>query len=376
MNKFNLIQIIPSMNSGGIEQGTLDLANYIAEKKIKNHIISNGGRMLPYLNKKYVEHNTLSVHSKNFLKMPFVASQINKIIEKNKINILHVRSRAPAWLIPFINKTNIKTVSTFHNIYGHNNFFKKMYNNALARTDYILAISDYVAEEISKIYKINSEKITTINRGIDSDFFNPDIIDEKNLLSFLNKYKIPSDKKIILYPGRLTEWKGQLQFLKIVEKINNKSFEYYFVGDDKNKNYSKKLEKEIYKRNLNRNCRILGHLKSDELKIMYKCCDLVISMPLKPEGFGRIVSESLSMKKIILAHNVGGVKNQLQQINDLYKINSTDQDEIIKKIKFILTSPYDKFEKIKIESRNHILKNFSKKIMLDKYINFYSKIIY
>ena len=108
MKKIKLMQIVPNLNSGGVEQGTLDLANYLAAQKNNNIIISNGGALLSYLNKQYVKHYLNPVHSKNFFSMPFVAKKINKIIKENKTNILHVRSRAPAWLLPYISKKKFK----------------------------------------------------------------------------------------------------------------------------------------------------------------------------------------------------------------------------------------------------------------------------
>ena len=170
--------------------------------------------MLTYLNKKYIEHNSLPVHSKNFFKAPFTANKINHIINTKDINILHFRSRAPAWLLPYINKQNIKTISTFHNIYGNQNFIKKIYNKQLSKVDKIVAISNYVKEEIINIYKIKSDKITVINRGIDTNFLNSVIDNENFFIKFLAEKNINTNKKIVLFPGRLTSWKGQLEFLK------------------------------------------------------------------------------------------------------------------------------------------------------------------
>lgn len=373
MKKFNLLQILPALNSGGVEQGTIDVANKIAEENNKNTIISNGGAMLKFLNKKYVTHYTLPVHSKNFLKTPFIAHKINKIIKENNINILHVRSRAPAWLLPFINKKNITTVSTFHNVYGNQNYFKKFYNKGLSKTDYIVAISNYVKEEIINKYNLSSKKITVINRGVDTDFFDTRINDENKFLKFLQKNKLTNHKKNILFPGRLTKWKGQIEFLKIFENLNNKNIMLYFIGDTKNYNYTKKLIKEINKRDLNHCCKVLGHFKKDDLKMMYKISDLVISAPLKPEGFGRIISEALAMKKIILAYNFGGVKNQLEGLSEIYKITPKNEKEFIKKISFILDNN-DEYKEIKDIGREHIIKNFSKKNMLENYINLYTRI--
>ena len=374
MKKFNLLQIIPSLNSGGVEQGTLDLANYLSESNTKNLIISNGGSMLSYLNKKNVHHYKLPVHSKNFFKMPFIAKKINEIIMQNNINILHVRSRAPSWILPYINKKKLVTVSTFHNVYGHQNVFKRIYNKGLSNTKFIVAISEYVKEEIVNHYNIDPKKITVINRGIDTNFYDAKINNENQFINFIDKYNIPSDKKIILYPGRLTNWKGQIEFLNIIEKLKNEHYFFYFVGDNKNHTYTNKLLKIIEKKHLTSNCKVLNHLNKDNLKMMYQCADLVVSMPVKPEGFGRIISESIAMKKIIIADNVGGAYNQLKNLDPIYKINSRDPDELINKINFILKLDPEKLLEIKNISRKHVEDKFSRTGMLKNYVSFYEEI--
>ena len=374
MKKFNLMQVLPSLQSGGVEQGTIDLANFLASLEIKNHITSNGGQLIAQLNKEYVEHNILPVHSKNFFKIPFTAKKIDQIINKKDINILHVRSRAPAWLLPFVNKQHIKTVSTFHNVYGNQNLIKRLYNKQLSKVDKIIAISNYVKEEIINIYKIKSDKITIINRGIDVQFLNSLIDNENSFIRFLTEKNINTNKKIILFPGRLTNWKGQIEFLKIIKFFKDDPIIFYFVGDNKNKSYEKKLTREIFKKNLNINCRILGHLKKDELKMMYQCSDIIISAPLKPEGFGRVVSEALSMKKIILAYNFGGARDQLKNLDDLYKIKPQDYDEMRVKINIVLKLDKDKVLSMGNKARNHVVENFSKDSMLQSYLDFYQEL--
>ena len=374
MKIFNLMQIVPSLHSGGVEQGTIDLSNYLASLKIRNFIISNGGNLLSYLNKQYVEHNILPVHSKNFFKMPFTAKKVNHLIKKSEINILHLRSRAPAWMIPYLAKDNLKIVSTFHNVYGHENIIKKIYNKKLSKVDKIVAISSYVKNEITNLYKINPDKIKVINRGIDINFFDKDNINQEFFINFLKKNNISPDNKIILFPGRLTKWKGQIEFLNVVSALKDKKIIFYFIGDDKNTSYKNKFINEINKKNLNNVCRVLGNLNSEELKIMYKCSDIVISAPLKPEGFGRIISESLSMKKIILAYNYGGAKNQLDKLDDLYKINPGQLNELKNKIVKVLEMDQITINNLGNIAREHVSKNFSKNLMLESYYNFYQEL--
>ena len=373
MSSFNLVQIVPSLESGGVERGTVDLSNFLSKKEISNHIISNGGNLVSKLNKEYTTHHKLPVNSKNFVYYPIIAKKISNYIKQNKINIIHVRSRAPAWITYFLPQTNFKTVSTFHNVYSGKTFLKKFYNKRMANMNFIIAISEYVKNEISKKYKIDINKIHVINRGIDTDFFKDNITDNEKKI-FKTKHNIYNDQKIILYPGRITDWKGQYKFLSIVEKLNTKKFVVLFAGDTSNISHTSFLKKKIKEKNLIDKCKILGKLNDYELKVAYSLSDIVLSLPKRAEGFGRTISETLSMKKIILAKNIGGAFDQLKYQDNLHKINDKDFDQLNDKIMNILFLPEEIKKNIGIAGRQHVINNFSLNSMVTNYFNFYEKI--
>ena len=374
MKDLKLLQIIPSLESGGTEQGTIDVANYIAEQGFESFVVSSGGRMLNQLNRKSVQHLHLPVHSKNPFVMFNNIKRIKNIILNNKINLVHVRSRAPAWSVHFACYNLCQSISTFHNVYGHQNFLKRFYNKGLSKIDNIVAISEYVKNLISNIYKIDENKITVIYRGINMDLFNPKINDELIFPSFFSKYNFPNDKNIILYPGRLTQWKGQIEFLDVLQSLNLNNTICYFVGDDKNISYNLKLEKEIYKRNLNLDCKILGHFSKEEMRLMYKSSNLIVSAPLRPEGFGRVISEGLAMKKIVLCYNFGGPKEQISGLDDLYAVEPYNKNQMIKNINIALNLSNNKKKQMGEIAREHIQKKFSKQNMLENYFKLYKKI--
>ena len=142
MSSFNLVQIVPSLESGGVERGTVDVANFLSENKIQNFIITSGGKMIKELNESFTHVHQLPVGSKNFFSYPLIARKINQFIKTNNINLVHVRSRGPAWMINLMQKNNIKTIATFHNVYGGNSYLKNMYNKGLSNMDHLVAISD------------------------------------------------------------------------------------------------------------------------------------------------------------------------------------------------------------------------------------------
>jgi len=370
MPSFNLAQVIPSLNSGGAERGTVDVANYLASQQIHNTIISSGGTMLKELNSQYVEHFNLSIDSKNPLFFFQLCKQMADYVSSNKINLVHVRSRSPAWIINMIRKKKFKTIATFHNIYGGNFALKKLYNNGLAKMDYLVAISDFVKNKIVDKYNINPDKIKTIYRGIDTDYFTNDI-NKGDFKELINKFNYLNDKKIILYPGRLTQWKGQLEFLLVAKKLSNKNIIICFAGDDKNISFKERLNKKIKEMNLQETCKIMGHLNMTELKTMYSIADIVLSLPQRPEGFGRTISESLSMKKMLLAFNYGGVKDQLNNLDDIYKVKPLNYIGLENKILKILDLNDEVKNNFINNGREHVKKYFSTKQMVYNYKKFY-----
>ncbi len=373
MSSFNLVQIVPSLDSGGVERGTVDVANFLAQKQIKNFIITSGGKMIKELDDNFVHVHQLPVSSKNFFSYPSIARNINKFIQANNINLLHVRSRGPAWMINFMSKNNIKTISTFHNVYGGNSFIKKMYNKGLSKMDHLIAISDYVKETVIQKYNITNKNISVINRGIDTEYFNQPI-NNTYKEDFINRHQIDKSKKIILFPARLTRWKGQLEFVDVIRKISTESILVLFAGDTKNDSYAKQLREKINKSNLNDTFKILGSINQEEMRLLFDIADLSVSLPLRAEGFGRTISESLYSGTPVIAFNYGGAKNQLEHLSDFFKLTPQDYGSLPNKIDLLLNLSNNQKVKIFQNVKTVIENNFSKENMVNQYLEFYESV--
>ena len=370
MSSFNLVQIVPSLDSGGVERGTVDVANFLAEKKIQNFIITSGGKMIKELDERFIHVHQLPVASKNFFSYPLIARKINQFIKANNINIAHVRSRGPAWMVNLIAKNNIKTIGTFHNVYGGSSYLKKMYNKGLSKMDHLVAISDYVKETIVKKYNLPPNNISVINRGIDTKYFNQtlDVGIRDNIIKI---YQIDTAKKIILFPARITSWKGQLEFIDVIKKMDTQNILILFVGDTKNENYTKLVRDKIKKNNLEGVCKILGSVNQYQIQSLYKVADLSVSFPLRAEGFGRTISESLYSKTPVLAFDYGGVKNQLANLSDMFKVKPQDFQVLPAKIEKLLSlSEVEKKEALE-GVQSVIESNFSKINMVKQYLKLY-----
>jgi len=373
MSSFNLVQIIPSLDSGGVERGTVDVANFLAEKKIQNFIITTGGNMIKELDDSFTHVHQLPVDSKNFFSYPLIARKINQFIKANNINIVHVRSRGPAWMINLMSKNNIKTIATFHNVYGGNSYFKKIYNKGLSKMDYLVAISEYVKEKIVKKYNLTPNNISVINRGIDTEYFNQPL-DAGKRDNIIKTYQIDTSKKIILFAARMTNWKGQLEFIRVIKKMDTQNLLILFAGDTKNESYTKLVRDEIKNNNLTNAFKILGSVNQDEMRSLYQLADLSVSFPWRGEGFGRTVSESLYSNTPVLAFDYGGVKNQLANLSHMFKIKPQDYQGLPTKIEKLLSLPEDQKKEVLQDSKLEIESNFSKINMVKQYLKLYESI--
>ncbi|MBT6197931.1 MAG: glycosyltransferase family 4 protein, partial [Pelagibacteraceae bacterium] len=350
-----------------------DVANFLSENKIQNFIITSGGKMIKELDDSFTHVHELPVNSKNFFSYPLIATKINQFIKANNINVVHVRSRGPAWMINLMSKNKIKTIATFHNVYGGNSYLKKMYNKGLSKMDHLVAISEYVKETIIKKYNLTTNNITVINRGIDTKYFNQplDVVTRDNIIK---THQIDTAKKIILFPARMTSWKGQLEFIDVIKKMDTHNVLVLFVGDTKNESYTKLVRDKIKNNNLTNTFKILGSVNQGELRSLYQIADLSVSFPLRAEGFGRTVGESLYSNTPVLAFDYGGVKNQLENLSDLFKVKPNDYQGLPKKIEVLLNLNEDQKKDALQDAQLVIEKNFSKTNMVNQYMKLYESI--
>ena len=320
-SKIKVLQVIPKLGYGGAEIGCYDLAHYLPENNCSSYIVTSGGALLKYVNKKKVTVIRLPVHSKNPI-LIFVNSLILVfIILFFNISIVHARSRAPAWSCLFATKiTRRKFVTTFHGTYNFNNSIKKFYNSVMVRSDLLIAGSNFIFSHVNENYSkyLNpKKKFLVIFRGINVDYFDPNKIKESEEKRIILQWNIQKDKKLILLPGRLTSWKGQEMFIEALNFVNQELkqevFNAVILGDTQGRDvYKKKLLRLVEQYRLNKQVKFVDHCK--HMPLAYKIANLVVSSSIEPEAFGRVSVEAQSMEKIIIASNIGGSRETI--IND------------------------------------------------------------
>ena len=365
-SKMKILQVIPKLGYGGAETGCFDLAHYLTENRCKSYIITSGGPLLKYIKKDKVTVIRLPVQSKNPLIMLFNAIAIFFIIWFLNISIVHARSRAPAWSCWLATKfTRSKFVTTFHGTYNFSNPFKKFYNSVMVRADLVIGGSNFIFEHdylnYGNYFKDTKRKFLVIFRGINTDFYNPQKINQDKLEKLIDEWKVDKEKFVILLPGRLTKWKGHEVFIDALnilnQRYNIKSFIAIILGNDQGRKvYSKKLESLAERYRLNNNLIFIP--KCEEMPLAYEMANVVVSSSIEPEAFGRISVESQSMQKTIIASNIGGSKETIINEKTGFLVEAGNSNALAEKLIEIMNLDSWTLQSIGIEGRKNVLKKF------------------
>ncbi len=381
-SNIKVLQVIPKLGYGGAETGCYDIAHYLPENECKSFIVTSGGELTKFVDKKKVKLIKLPVNSKNPLLILINTILLIGIILFFKISIVHARSRAPAWSCLFATKlTNRKFVTTFHGTYNFSGRLKKFYNSVMVRSDLVIAGSNFIFSHIKENYSEylkNQKKFLVIFRGINVDYFDSSTKlenDEKNLLQ---KWNINDEKKIILMPGRLTSWKGQELFIKAINlvkiELGYEAFHAVILGNDQGRDlYKKKLIRLTEQYGLTNQIRFIDHC--EDMALAYKISDIIVSASIEPEAFGRVAVEAQSMEKLIIASNIGGSNETIIDEKTGFLFNSGDADSLSKKIIRALTMDETSINLMGKEGRNNIIKKFNVEKMCFSTYSEYKKLL-
>ena len=381
-SNLKVLQVIPKLGYGGAETGCYDIAHYLPENNCESFIVTSGGELLKFVDKKKVKVITLPVHSKNPLLIIFNSLALIGIILFHNISIIHARSRAPAWSCLLASKlTGRKFVTTFHGTYNFNNNFKKFYNSVMVRSNLIIAGSNFIFSHIKEKYSnyLDAEKkLRVIFRGINVDYFDPTTKIEEDEKKLLNKWEIKKDKKIILLPGRLTSWKGQEVFIEAINLVNidlgYEAFNVVILGNDQGRDlYKKKLIRLAEQYRMKNQIRFIDHCK--DMALAYKVSDIVVSASIEPEAFGRVAVEAQSMEKPVIASNIGGSNETIIDEKTGFLFESGDAKSLSQKILKVLNLDETLLKSVGAEGRKNIIQKFNVEKMCFSTYSEYKRII-
>ena len=381
-SKLKVLQVIPKLGYGGAETGCFDIAHYLFENNCSSFLITNGGPLTKFINKKKVKYIRLPVNSKNPIIMLLNTILISVIVFFYNIDIIHARSRAPAWSCFLASKiTRKKFVTTFHGTYNFKSKIKKFYNSVMLRSDLIIAGSNFIFSHIKENYKEylnNSKKFLVIFRGINIDYFDASTTLTEDEDKLFKSWNLEVEKKTILLPGRITEWKGHEMFIEAMNKINiqlgHKSFKAVILGSDQGRDlYKKKLIRLVEQYRMNDQIKFVDHCEN--MPLAYKISDLIVSTSIEPEAFGRIAVEAQSMEKPIIASNLGGSKETIVNNKTGILFDAGDSDDLSKKIIEFFNFDKSTIEQMGKEGRKNVSAKFNVEKMCFSTYSEYKKLI-
>ena len=377
-----ILQILPSLDkiNGGVERGTLDIARELSERKYNSVIISSGGEMADRYKYKGVSHYKIEINKKGLINFFSSRDKLRKLLDQIKPDLVHVRSRWPSFCFTSeIKKRKIPYVTTYHGTYsGNNNYFKRNYNRAMVDGDKVIAISDFISNEIIKYFPKAKNKIVVIHRGIDTKYFDPKSINETRKLNAITSLGLYESPHIILLPGRITRWKGHLVAIKSAKIIKDLrpdlNFVFLIVGSHQNRDgYKNNLNKQLKKNGLESNVIFTG--SKIDMPAIYTLADIVLSTSIEPEAFGRVSCEASSMTKPVIASNLGASKDIILNNKTGRLVNPNDEKNLAEKILEVLDFPQEKKDLVGSNARTRIKNYFNIDTMLDKTLNLYEELL-
>jgi glycosyltransferase involved in cell wall biosynthesis len=381
--KKNILQIIPNLNSGGVERCVVSINAYLVANGYKSFVLSNGGKLSYRITQSGGTHIQLNVATKNPIGIFLNIFKIRDIIEKYNIDLVDVTSRAPAWSAYFACKmAKCPLITTLHGNHSLGNlpfsFFKRLYNSSMVMGDHIICVSDYIKNYALENYKLFQEKyanknFSIVHRGVDLEYFNPTKISQTKIVSMFQKLSLPDEKQILLLPGRYADWKGQLNFLKVLERVKSENYICLMVGATSGHNaYKNKIVEEIKKMGIEDKVTIRNAV--EDMPTLYLMSSFVISSSIRGEAFGMVATEAQAMEKIIIATALGGSMETIIDGKTGWLVDVNDFDKFAAKIDYVLALSLKERSKIGAVARKHITDNFMIEKMCSETVAIYDKL--
>ncbi len=370
-----IMQVIPELGAGGAEQGCIDIAAELVASGAQAIVVSHGGSRLHELARVGAVHFDLPVHSKNPLVMMRNARALAKIIKRYNVDIVHARSRAPAWsAMKACQKTGARFMTTCHAPYNIQNNWKRWYNSSISQGERVIAISETVAQYLRDNYGVTDSQLRVIHRGIALEKFHPTAVTPERLITLSRQWRLPDGANIIMLPGRLTRWKGHQVLIDAIAHLQRRDIFCVMIGADQGRTeYRKELEQSIMLKGLQGRVRIVDHC--NDMPAAYMMATVVVSASIEPEGFGRIAVEGQAMGRPVIATDHGGSQETIRRGETGWLVKPGDHEALAKAIQEALAlSPHQRAV-LATRAMSHVAENFTREQMADKTLNVYAELL-
>jgi len=370
-----VMQIIPELGPGGAEQGCIDVAAALVASGARSLVVSAGGQRVGEIIRAKAEFIPMPVQSKNPWDMYSNIGRIRRLINAWNVDIVHVRSRAPAWSAYYACKgTAARFMTTVHAPYNMGNKFKNHYNSVMMKGERVIAISGHVAKYITDNYEIDPNRIRLIHRGIAMDRFHPHMVGMQRMATLLRDWRIEDGAPIIMMPGRITRWKGHHVLLEAMAQLGRPDVFCVLLGSDQGRHeYRAELEAQIERLRLTGQVRIIDNCA--DMPAAYMISSVVVSASTDPEGFGRVPVEAQAMGRPIVATDHGGAQETILRGETGWLVPPNDAGALAEGIRQALAMTPQQRAVLATKSMNHVAMNFTREKMCSETLNVYAELL-
>ncbi|TAN45316.1 MAG: glycosyltransferase [Rhodospirillales bacterium] len=375
-----VLQVLPALVTGGVERGAVDIGIALAEAGWGSHVVSSGGPMVRELERAGAKHTVMPVDSKNPLVMQSNADRLAELARKIKADIIHARSRAPAWSAEAAaKKAGCHFVTTFHGTYNMGPLaLKRHYNAVMSRGERVIAISQFIASHIHQYYGIGWERVRVVPRGIDLDIFDPSHVSPERIIQLSTAWRLPDGVPVVMLPGRLTRWKGQPVLIEAMAKMRDslgwEDMRCLLVGSDQGRtDYRDELLAQTRKLGLDDVVHVIDDCR--DLPAAYMLSDVVVSASTDPEAFGRIIVEAQAMGRPVVASDHGGARETVIANETGWLVPPGDSQALAQAISDVLEMEIDLRKKRAEQAIQHARTHFSKSRMCKETLDVYREVL-
>jgi glycosyltransferase involved in cell wall biosynthesis len=371
MSNLRILQVLPALNVGGVERATLDMVAALRQISPDTYVASAGGLLIPELVRLGGTHLYLPANSKNPLRLLQNAYVLVQLIRKYNIQVIHARSRAPAWSALWAARwTETPFVTTYHGTYLSTNSLKTFYNSVMTRGDRVIAISEFIARYIAKNHPQHSSPIDLIREGIDTKVFDPQKVSKDDIAALKKAWDIPKNAIVFLLPGRISRIKGQTVFVEALRRLNHPHVVGVILGQNQGKS---SYPEEVARLSQELPIRLIANTPVP--RIAYAAADFVVYPSIEPEAFGRVTAEAGAMERVVIATDHGATPELCKAGKTGFLISPHDSEALTIAMKKALDLSSAQRHAMGKAARAHIVENFTLARMCAQTIDLYRELI-
>lgn len=370
-----VLQILPALDSGGVELGTVQIAEALVKAGHTALVASSGGRMVAEVEAVGGRHITLPLKSKNPLTMLANIDRLGKVIRANGVQLVHARSRAPAWSARFAaQRAGVPFVTTFHAAYKHGFALKRFYNAVMTSGERVIAISEFIRQHVTDVYGVEEARITLIHRGADMKRFDPAQVDPARLAALRDAWQLPPNVPVIMCVGRLSRTKGQDVLIKALGRIKQLPFHCVLVGSDQGRtSVSDDLKQLVTENGLEGRVALVGDCR--DMPAAYLLSSVVVAPSLLPEAFGRVLVEPQAMERLIISSNSGAAPESVVPGKTGWLVEPGNPEALAAALRDFLTLSQNERRSRERAARSHVLERFDTALMCSKTLTLYDDVL-